>query len=77
MSRAYGLVNVTSPYKVRETVGYLSEKRGVKSAEAVFGPYDIIATIEGQDLKDLSDTVINDLYDLGHIQTSTTCIVIE
>jgi DNA-binding Lrp family transcriptional regulator len=77
MSRAYVLMNVKSPHKVRETVSHLSEKKGVKSAEVIFGPHDIIAVIEGQDLKDLSDTVINDLYDLGHIQASTTCIVVE
>jgi DNA-binding Lrp family transcriptional regulator len=77
MSRAYVLINVKTPYKVKETVKHLSEKNGVKSAEAVFGPYDIIAVIEGQDLKDLSNTVINDLYDLGYVQASISCIVIE
>lgn len=77
MSRAYVLISVKSPHKVKETVNHLSKKNGVKSAEAVFGPYDIIAVIEGQDLKDLSNTVINDLYDLGYVQASTTCIVVE
>jgi DNA-binding Lrp family transcriptional regulator len=77
MSRAYVLINVKSPHEVKTTVSYLSGKKGVKSADVVFGPYDIIAAIEGKDLKDLSGTVINDLYDLGHIQGSTTCIVIE
>jgi hypothetical protein len=55
---------------------HLSEKNGVVSAEVIFGPYDIIAVIEGQDLRELSGTVINDLYDLD-IQGSTTCIVTE
>ena len=77
MSRAYVLINVKSPHKVKETVNHLTGKNGVVSAEVVFGPYDIIAVIEGQDLKDLSDTVINNLYDLGHIQSSITCVVIE
>lgn len=77
MSKAYVLINAKSQHRVKETVNYLCKKKGVKSAEAIFGPYDIIAVIEGQDLKDLSNTVINDLYDLGHIESSTTCIVIE
>jgi DNA-binding Lrp family transcriptional regulator len=77
MSKAYVLMNVKSQHRVKETVGHLSQKKGVTSAEPIFGPYDIIAVIEGQDLKDLSHTVIDDLYDLGHIESSTTCIVIE
>ena len=77
MSRAYILLSVNSPHKVKETVSHLSRKNGVKSAEAVCGPYDIIAVIEGQDLKDLSNTVIHDLHDLGYLHDSTTCIVVE
>jgi len=77
MSSAYVLINVKSPERVRETVANLRTKKGVRSAEAIFGPYDIIAVIEGQDLKHLSNTVINDLYDLGYIERSITCIAIE
>ena len=75
--RAYVLINVKSQHRVRETLTALSNKKGVKSADAIFGPYDLIAVIEGQNLEDLSNTVINDLYDLGHIENSTTCIAIE
>jgi hypothetical protein len=46
------------------------------SADGVFGPYDIIAVIEGKDLDHLSATVVDDLYDLGHIENSTTCIAV-
>ena len=77
MPRAYVLINVKSQHRVRETLTALSNKKGVISADAIFGPYDLIAVIEGQNLDDLSNTVINDLYDLGHIENSTTCIAIE
>jgi DNA-binding Lrp family transcriptional regulator len=77
MSRAYVLISVKNPGEVRATADHLSKKKGVVSAEVIFGPYDIIAVIEGQDLRDLSSAVINDLYDLDHIQGSTTCIVTE
>jgi DNA-binding Lrp family transcriptional regulator len=77
MSRAYVLITVKNPGQVKATANHLSEKKGVVSAEVIFGPYDIIAVIEGQDLKDLSSSVINDLYDLDYIQGSTTCIVTE
>jgi len=76
MPKAYVLINVKSQHRVKETLGELSKKRGVVSADAIFGPYDIIAVIEGQNLEDLSGTVIDDLYDLGHIENSTTCIAI-
>ncbi len=77
MSRAYVLISVKNPGEVRATADHLSKKKGVVSAEVIFGPYDIIAVIEGQDLGDLSSAVINDLYDLDQIQGSTTCIVTE
>ena len=77
MPKAYVLINVKSQHRVKETLVALREKKGVKSADAIFGPYDVIAVIEGQDLEDLSNTVINDLYDLGHLENSTTCIAID
>jgi len=77
MSRAYILISVKNPGDVKATVNHLSKKKGVVSAEVTFGPYDIIAVIEAQDLKDLSSTVINDLYDVDDVQGSITCIVTE
>lgn len=76
MPKAYVLINVKSQHRIKETLAALRRKKGVESADAIFGPYDIIAVIQGQDLEDLSSTVINDLYDLGHIENSTTCIAI-
>ncbi|HID29712.1 MAG TPA: Lrp/AsnC family transcriptional regulator [Desulfobacterales bacterium] len=77
MPKAYVLINVKSQHRVKETLVALRRKKGVASADAIFGPYDVIAVIEGQDLEDLSNTVIGDLYDLGHIKNSTTCIAID
>ena len=77
MSRAYVLISAKKPSDVKATANYLSKKKGVVSAEVLLGPYDIIAMIEGRDLKELSRVVIDDLFDLDHIQGSTTCIVTE
>ena len=77
MSRAYVLISAKKPSDVKATAKFLSKKKGVVSAEVILGPYDIIATIEGRDLKELSTVVINDFFDLDQIQESTTCIVIE
>ena len=76
MPKAYVLINVKSQHRIKETLTALRNKKGVKSADAIFGPYDVIAVIEGKDLEDLSSTVIDDLYDLGHIENSTTCIAL-
>lgn len=76
MPKAYVLINVNSQHRVKETLAELRKKKGVTSADAIFGPYDAIAVIEGRDLDDLSNTVINDLYDLGHIKSSVTCIAV-
>jgi DNA-binding Lrp family transcriptional regulator len=76
MPKAYVLINVKSQHSIKETLSALRRKKGVESADAIFGPYDAIAVIKGENLEDLSSTVINDLYDLGHIENSTTCIVV-
>jgi DNA-binding Lrp family transcriptional regulator len=77
MSKAYVLINVTNQQRIKETLAPLRKKKGVRSADAIFGPYDLIALIEGEDLKELGSTVIDDLYDLGHIRSSITCIAVE
>lgn len=51
--------------------------KGVKSANTVIGPYDLIIFIESTDLNALGKTVISKIQNLKGVKDTTTCVVIE
>jgi len=51
--------------------------KGVKSANTVMGPYDLIIFIESADLNTLGKTVISKIQNLKGVKDTTTCVVIE
>ena len=51
--------------------------KGVKFANTVTGPYDLIVFIESSDLNTLGKTVISKIQNLKCIKDTMTCIVIE
>ena len=51
--------------------------KGVKSANTVMGPYDLIIFIESADLDTLGRTVISKIQNLKGVKDTTTCVVIE
>jgi len=51
--------------------------KGVKSANTIIGPYDLIIFIESADLNTLGKTVISKIQNLKGVKDTTTCVVIE
>jgi len=51
--------------------------KGVKSANTVIGPYDLIIFIESVDLNTLGKTVISKIQNLKGVKDTMTCVVIE
>jgi len=51
--------------------------KGVKFANAVTGPHDLIVFIESTDLNTLGKAVISKIQNLKCIKDTMTCIVIE
>ena len=51
--------------------------KGVKSANIVIGPYDLIIFIESTDLNTLGKKVISKIQNLKGVKDTTTCVVIE
>lgn len=51
--------------------------KGVKSANTVIGPYDLIIFIESVDLNALGKTVISKIQNLKGVKDTMTCVVIE
>ncbi len=76
MVDAYSLISI-EPGEVSKIFEKVKDVRGVQSAEAVAGPYDIVARIEVPSLEDLTGTVFNKIREIDGVTNTTTLIVVE
>ena len=60
----------------KEVVTALKQLEGVKSVNTVTGPYDVIATVEGETLNDIGDLVTAKIHPIAGISRTVTCLVI-
>ena len=60
----------------KEVVTRLGELEGMKSVDTVTGPYDVIATIEGETLNDIGDLVTAKIHPIAGISRTVTCLAI-
>jgi len=75
MTRAYVLIEV-SPKKARSTCAGIAKIAGVKSAQLVTGPYDIIALVEGEDPTAIGRLVMGKVHRVEGIGRTITCVVV-
>lgn len=76
MVNAYSLIS-TEPGMTSEIFKEVRDLEGVKSVEAVAGPYDIVARIEVDSLEKLTGTVFGSIRGIGGVTSTTTLIVVE
>ena len=74
-TKAYVLIE-TAVGKTREVVAYLKQLPGVRSADVVTGPYDIIAVFEAEDLNSIGAVVTEDVHTIGGIVRTVTCLAL-
>lgn len=55
----------------------LQSKPGVLSADAVTGPYDVIAVVQGKDTNDVARTVIYEVQRTKGVSRTMTCMAME
>jgi len=76
VAKAFVLVTTS----VGETKGVLNKLKkldGVKSVDAVMGPYDIIAEVEGDSIDSLGKLITEHFHKVGGIERTTTCQTIR
>lgn len=73
---AYILIEVTAD-KTKGVLTKLQKVKGVKDAHAVTGPFDIIATIEAEDVKGLGDIVLSKVRTIDGVEKTITCVAVE
>ena len=62
--------------KNREVVSKIQKLKGIKSAETVTGPYDVIAVIQGKTLNEIGDLVTGKIHPISGITRTVTCLAI-
>lgn len=73
-----GYVLITAIHgETRRVLDWLSNSPGVLSAEAVSGPYDIIAIVEAEDVDGLGRTVTDTIQDAKGIDRTLTSVVMK
>ena len=72
-TKAFLLID-TGVGRVKEAVSALRQLEGVKSADQVTGPYDVIAIVEGENLTDIGDLVTSKINPMSCISRFITCI---
>ena len=73
--KAFVLIEATVG-KTGEVVTALDKVEGVKSAEAVTGPYEVIAVIEMPNVKAVGDLVTKHIHSVSGIARTVTCLAV-
>lgn len=73
--KAYVLIE-TTPGKTDTAVRALKKVEGVRSADVVAGPYDIIAIVQGVDIAQVGDVIKNQLHTVDGISRTLTCFAV-
>lgn len=73
---AYLLIQ-TAPGKALGVLKALKKTKGVFCANAVTGPYDIIACAGADDLDALGKFVVSKVQGIPGIQRTTTCLAVD
>ena len=74
--KAYVLVKVRVG-EVGPVVKQLRRLEGVLEADITFGPYDIVATIEAEDINDLGNLVYFTIQPIPGIKETLSCLVAD
>jgi DNA-binding Lrp family transcriptional regulator len=75
MIKAYILIT-TRPGTSEETAKELRKVKGVLQAESVYGRFDVIALVQGDDHKNLNEIVYKAVGSNPKVIHSETCIVL-
>lgn len=72
-TRAFILVE-TAVGKTRDVVAALRHLSGIKTVDAVTGPYDVIAVVEAADLNSVGNLVTSNIHTVGGVVRTVTCL---
>jgi len=62
--------------KSRDVVAELEKVQGIKTVNAVTGPYDVIAVVEENSINEIGDLVTEKIHPVPGIYRTVTCLAI-
>lgn len=74
--RAYILIHIRTG-EIREVVRQLRRVEGVTEANMTFGPYDAVAVVEAQDVKNIGDIMATAIQPIPGVLDTLTCLAVE
>lgn len=74
-AKAFILIE-TAVGRTKQVVSTLQQLKGVKSADCVSGPYDVIAVVEGENLNEIGMLVTDKIQPVSGISRTVTCLAI-
>ncbi len=74
--KAFVLIKV-EPGKVKSVVQEVSSMKHVKEVYCITGPDDIIAFLDAEDAKEISEVILADLHSIEGISATDTRLVVE
>ena len=73
-AKAYVLIE-TQVGKTKQVVEAIRKLQRVVSVDAVTGPYDAIAIIQGETLNDIGELIVSKVHPVAGISRTVTCLV--
>ena len=74
-AKAFVLIE-TAVGKTNDVASALRDLPGVQTVDAVTGPYDVIAVVEGADLSAVGELVTKKVHTVGGVIRTVTCLSI-
>ncbi|HEU4326086.1 MAG TPA: Lrp/AsnC ligand binding domain-containing protein [Roseiflexaceae bacterium] len=74
-AKAYVLIEAEAGH-IGSVIATLRSLHGVRSADAVTGPYDIVVTLETDEQRDIGRLIMNEIHGIIGIKRTITCYVI-
>jgi len=62
--------------RTKQVASTLQQLKGVKSADCVTGPYDVIAVVEGENLNEIGVLITDKIHPVAGIARTVTCLAI-
>ena len=75
-ARAYVLIEVEAG-QIEEVIAALRSLQGIRAADVVTGPYDIIATIELPEQRLIGRLVMDTIHGIAGLKRTITCLAIQ
>lgn len=74
--KAYVLINIRTG-DVKEVLKHLRRVDSVVEANMTFGPYDVVAVIETEDINSVGAVLANDIQPIPGILETLTCLAVD